>query len=82
MRDFQDQSAYSAAGKYVDRSWEYINLMHVEIGTEAVQFSEKKYINGIFLAVCSVLTFTSHTVCRNVVFTITKSEAVSREKKE
>ncbi len=22
---FQDQSAYSAAGKYVDRSWEYIN---------------------------------------------------------
>ncbi len=25
--------------------------MHVEIGTEAVQFLEKKYINGIFLAV-------------------------------
>ncbi len=23
--DFQDQSAYSAARKYVDRSWEYIN---------------------------------------------------------
>ncbi len=22
---FQDRSAYSAAGKYVDRSWEYIN---------------------------------------------------------
>jgi hypothetical protein len=22
---FQDQSAYSVAGKYVDRSWEYIN---------------------------------------------------------
>jgi hypothetical protein len=22
---FQDRSAYSAAGKYLDRSWEYIN---------------------------------------------------------
>ncbi len=22
---FQDQSSYSAAGKYVDQSWEYIN---------------------------------------------------------
>jgi hypothetical protein len=25
--------------------------MNVEIGTEAAQFPEKKYINGIFLAV-------------------------------
>jgi hypothetical protein len=25
--------------------------MYVEIGTEAVQFPEKEYINGIFLAV-------------------------------
>ena len=25
--------------------------MNVEIGTEAAQFSRKKYINGIFLAV-------------------------------
>jgi hypothetical protein len=25
--------------------------MNVEIGTKAVQFPEKKYINGIFLAV-------------------------------
>jgi len=24
----------------------------VEIGTEAVQFPEKEYINGIFVAVC------------------------------
>ncbi len=24
---FQDRSAYSAAGKYVDRSWEYVNLL-------------------------------------------------------
>jgi hypothetical protein len=50
---FQDRSAYSAAGKYVDRSWEYINRSqtHVEIGTEAAQIPEKKYINGIFVAV-------------------------------
>ncbi len=26
--------------------------MNVEIGTEAGQFPEKEYINGIFLAVC------------------------------
>jgi hypothetical protein len=26
--------------------------MNVEIGTEAAQFSEKEYINGISLAVC------------------------------
>ncbi len=25
---FQDRSAYSAAGKYVNRSWQYINLSH------------------------------------------------------
>jgi hypothetical protein len=27
--------------------------MNVEIGTEAVQFPEKEYINGIFVAVWS-----------------------------
>jgi hypothetical protein len=27
--------------------------MNVEIGTVAVQFPEKEYINGIFLAVCN-----------------------------
>ncbi len=26
--------------------------MNVEIGTEAAQFPEKEYINGIFVAVC------------------------------
>jgi hypothetical protein len=26
--------------------------MNVDIGTEATQFPEKEYINGIFLAVC------------------------------
>ncbi len=28
--------------------------MNVEIGTEAVQFPEKEYINGIFVAVCDI----------------------------
>jgi len=28
--------------------------MNVEIGTEAAQFPEKEYINGIFLAVCII----------------------------
>ncbi len=40
--------------KYVDRSWEYINRSEThECGnwTEAAQFPEKKYINGIFFAV-------------------------------
>ncbi len=27
--------------------------MNVEIGTEAKQFPEKEYINGIFVAVCT-----------------------------
>ncbi len=40
---FQIRSVYSAAGKYVDRSWEYMNRMNVESGTEAVQFPEKEY---------------------------------------
>jgi hypothetical protein len=51
---FQDWSAYSAAGNYVDQSWEYINSSQThECGnwTEATQFPEKEYINGIFLAV-------------------------------
>jgi hypothetical protein len=45
--------------KYVDRSWEYIEIdlrhMNVEIWTEAAQFPEKENINGIFVAVYSLL---------------------------
>ncbi len=34
--------------KYADRSWEYINrTRECEIVTEATQFPEKEYINGI-----------------------------------
>jgi hypothetical protein len=29
--------------------------MSVEIGTEAAQFPEKEYINGIFVAVCRIM---------------------------
>jgi hypothetical protein len=34
--------------------------MNVEIGTEAVQFPEKEYINGIFVAVWGNDTFSAN----------------------
>jgi hypothetical protein len=49
---FQDRSAYSPAGKYV-------NINHAQThecenwDREAAQFPETEYINGIFVAVCS-----------------------------
>ncbi len=49
-----NRSAYSAAGNMSsDPGIIEIALrnMNVEIGTEAAQFSEKTYINGIFVAV-------------------------------
>jgi hypothetical protein len=46
------RSAYSAAGMCVDRILGiYKSLTDIGIGTEAAQFPEKKYINGIFVAV-------------------------------
>jgi hypothetical protein len=39
--------------------------MNVDIGTEAAQFPEKEYINGIFLAVCNFIPATLHSIDRN-----------------
>ena len=49
-----DRSTYSAAGKYVDQSWEYINRSQTHEcrnWTEAAQFPGKENVNGIFVAV-------------------------------
>ncbi len=51
---FPGRSAYSAAGKYVDWSWEYINRSQThECGNWdwGRTIPEKEYINGIFPAV-------------------------------
>jgi hypothetical protein len=52
---FHDGSAYSAAGNmWIDRGniqIAHMRLMNLEIGTQAAQFTEKEYINGIFVAV-------------------------------
>ncbi len=57
---YKNQPAYSAAGKFVDWSWEYINRSQThecKIRTEAAQFLEKEYRNGIFIAVYNVATW-------------------------
>jgi hypothetical protein len=40
--------------------------MNVEIRTEAAQFPEKEYINGIFLAVYSRNVFSHYSKCMNL----------------
>jgi hypothetical protein len=69
-----DRSACSAAGKHADQSWEYLSRsqtlrhMYVETGrSEAAQFPEKEYINGIIVAVCvlQVSRLPVHVACRN-----------------
>ncbi len=61
---FQVLFAYSAAGKYVERFWEYFiyiahRYMNVEFWTEAALFPIKEYINGIFLQVWSFANWSS-----------------------
>jgi hypothetical protein len=52
------RSAYSAVGKYLDQSWEYINHSQPHRcgnWTEAAIFLFWEYIDGIFVAVQSAL---------------------------
>jgi hypothetical protein len=48
--------------------------MNVEIGTEASQFPEKEYINGIFLAVLPLISFLLY--CRKVTLNSDNSKSI------
>jgi hypothetical protein len=55
-----DQSAYSAAGKYVDRSWDYINRSQTPergIWTKAAQFPFLGIHTWNFVAVWSLADY-------------------------
>jgi hypothetical protein len=45
--------------------------MNVEIGTDAAQFPKKKYLNGIFVAVCTFQGFVYLLIVRQI-FSLTR----------
>jgi hypothetical protein len=46
--------------------------MNVEIWTEAAQFPEMKYVNGIFVAVCTKISRVSYLLILRQIFSLTR----------